>query len=1163
MRFGILGPLEVVGDGGSRVELGARRQRAVLATLLVHLNEVVSLDHLIDDVWGETPPHAATASLQAYVSNLRRALEPERARRTPARILVTEPPGYALRVDPDDVDACRFERDAGQGRAALAAGDARGALDSLDGALEQWRGDALAEFAYDAFATAEISRLDELRARVEEDRVDALLAMGDNAGACVDLDRLITRHPLRERLRTLQMLALYRSGRQAESLWAYDHARALLAEELGLDPGPELEQLRHQILTHDPSLQTGTSAISVAAPPVEPEPHATAPSARPTSTFVGRETTLGHLRDALDEAVAGTSRIVLIGGEAGIGKSRLASELVARAQAAGVLVAWGRCHDDEGAPPLWPWVQVLRGLGATANDVPDHVRPALAAMLPELGEPGITMLDVDAARFRLYDAVRELIERSAAAQPALVVLEDIHWADVTSLRLLRFFAVELRTASLMIVATFRDPEPFAADPTVEAITDVLAEPNVAHTTLAGLSSQDVAELIRDDTDADDASREIADEIHRRTDGNPFFVTELVRLLTSERRVSRDAAASDIPTAVGDVIRRRIRRLPDDVQTVLGVASVIGREFDVDVLRRSCGLDTDTTLDVLELALLTRIVIAPDGGRYRFAHALVSETLYADLNPVRRARLHARVGEAIESAFESDLEPRVSQLAHHFGRARAGPRAAEYARRAANQAEQRLAFDDAIAHWQSTLAALDLDGAPRPAERAEILLHLAGAMRRAGDEAGGSAVNDEALAVSERSGDLILLAEAALAYGEIGLWQVRPYGTVDDRVVTAISRALAGTDDGDSALRARLLVGLAVALYYDEEQRQRGEALAREGAAMARRLGDPRLLTETLVELVVMLDASPDLPQQLAMAEELAELEGPDIPIEVGTTARMRRARLRLASGDASRLRADIDRAATEAQIDRQPLVQMWATWAQTTVAFLGGRLTEAESLADAAFELHQRVGIWGATETYGLHMMLIWREQGRMVEMAPFVEPILKDTVHPGAPKMLGIFAIERGAIDEIAAILGPDPLPQVHDFTWLAELCVTAELTAAAHLPCAADLYRTLLPFQDRVVTMDGTFFCMGAASRYLGLLAGVLNRSHDAVMHLERAVEIDDRVGAIPWSVRSRWHLSRTLREHDPRRAREVLIEAHRTATDHDLAALQAMTGTALDDV
>ncbi len=866
------------------------------------------------------------------------------------------------------------------------------------------------------------------------------------------------------------------------------------------------------------------------------------------------------MRDILDDAASGTSRIVLIGGEIGIGKTRITEELVAGAPAAGARPAWGNCHDDQATPPLWPWVQILRSLGVTSMPLPEHERGVLATLLPELGEPGPVVLDVDAARFRLFDTVRHAIERAAAAKPLLVVIEDVHWADITSLRLLKFLAVELRNSPVLIVATHRDPDPDST-PTSPALADLLAQPRTERLLLTGLSPAEVAQLIRQDSDTPTADGVLAAEIHRRTDGNPFFVTELARLLRSERGPAAATVAGDIPVAVGDVIRRRIGRLPDDVQIVLGVASVIGAQLDVDVLRRACGLDEETTLDVLEVALVARILVGPDGGPYRFAHTLVAETIYADLNPVRRSRLHARVAEAIEATFVDDLEPRVAELANHYGRARRGAPAVDYAIRAAQQAEQRMAFDDATTHWRAAVAALELDGAPDADRLTRLLLDTAAAIRRAGDQAGGLAVNDTALAAAERSGNIALLAEAALAYGEIGLWQVRPYGIIDERVVAAMTRALDALDTADTPLRARLLVGLAVALYYDESARERGEQFAHQAVTMARRIGDQRLLAETLVELVVMLDASPDLPRQLALADELSDLQGRDIPVAVGTTARMRLARLRLANADTTHLRGDIEQVSAEADHDRQPLIQMWATWARTTVAFLDGRLDEAASHAETAFERHQQLGIWGATETYGLHMMLIWREQGRMAEMAPFVEPILRETLHPSAPKMLGIFAIERGATHEIPAILGPDPIPHLHDFTWLADVCVTAELAAAAHLPCAAQLYETLLPYGERIVTMDGTFLCLGSARRYLGLLAASLGRIPDAIAHLERAVQIDDQANAIPSATRSRWHLANIVRDSDPRRANDLLATAHQTATQHRLASLTTLTQNAMN--
>ena len=1127
MDFRILGPFEVIDPDGCRVDLGAPRQRAVLAVLLVLLNQVVSIDRLIDELWGETPPGAATASLQAYVSNLRRVLEPGRMPRTPAKIVVTEAPGYALRVAPDQVDAYRFERLAAEAHRALQSGDASGALRTLDAALTLWRGPAYAEFTYQPFATHEISRLHELRAAAEEDRVESRLLIGDGPGALAALGPLIASSPLRERLRALKMRVLYRSGRQAEALRTYDEARRLLAEELGLEPGRELQLLHRQMLEQDPALDAAPHFAPAAPVTTTPAPPPPAAARRPV--FIGRADALNRLRAAMGEAVAGRTRMVLVEGEPGIGKSRLAAELADLARQAGIPTCWGRCHDDEGAPPLWPWVQVLRTLGVGDLQGP-HARSVLAALLPELGPAIHDDLAADAARFRLYDVVREAIEGAVAERPAVLVLDDVHWADVSSLRLLRFLAVELRDAAVLVVVTFRDTEEATKTAFGDTLVDVARRPDAERLRLTGLSEHDVADLLRLMTSIpDDAVAATAADVHERTSGNPFFITELVRLMESERRWDAPGGAVDVPVAVSDVIRRRVRRLPDDVQTVLGVAAVVGRRFELDILALACGLDAERTLEVLEAALVTRLVVEEKPARYRFAHALVTETLHHDLAPSRRARLHGRVAAAIESTAAADLAPHYSELAHHYANATsvASERALAYARLAAEQATSRLAYDEAVEQWRAALSALDRSGGAPPAVRARLLLELAAAERSAGNLAAGSAVNDEALAVARRTNDPTLMADAALAFGEVGLWQVSRYGTVDEHVVDVIDRALRGLGGGDSDLRVRLLTGLAVALYYRDDERERGLALVREAAAMARRLHEPGLLATSLVELLVMLDTQPDQTDQLAAAAELAALTPLELPREAASGAVLRLARIALASGDASTLERDVDAFARRARAARHPDELLWATWAQVTIAFLQDRPNDAERLAGEAFNLHQGVGIWGAHETYASHIVLIWREQGRLTEVAPLVEPLLARSVHPSAAKLRATIAIERAAPEEVAGLLGSDPMPRSRDFTWLVDMCVTAELAAAARLPCRQELYETLLPFRDRVVTMDATFICMGAASYHLGMLAASLGRHDDARGHLEHAIALNEAIGAIPWSRRAHRYLESVLAE------------------------------------
>jgi DNA-binding SARP family transcriptional activator len=1122
--FRVLGPLEVVDAGGTRINLGAPLQRAVLAVLLAHVNAVVSIDRLIDELWGETPPNAATASLQAYVSNLRRALEPDRPPRTPATVLVTEAPGYLLRVSPTQVDAMRFEDLATAGGRAIERGDGIEALTLLDRGLALWRGDAYAEFAYGSFAAAAVSHLDELRASAEEDRVEAKLLVADESGALAALSRLVAIYPLRERLRALQMRALYGAGRQAEALRAFDEARRLLADELGVEPGPELQALHRRVLAQDPTLDNAMA--SVRPRPAERAEARVREAVTRRPSFVGRDDAIARLEHAVEDAIAGRSRIVLVEGEPGIGKTSLVNELTARVADSGIDVCWGRCHDDEGAPALWPWVQVVRGLGVDVEALPERLHSVLATLVPELGVTADAELVPDAARFRLYDAVRETLERCAAHRPRMIVLDDLHWADLSSLRLLRFLAVELRDCAVVVVATFRNTEDIPTGDLGATLTDIIRQPDVERLLLRGLEPHDIASMVGLATGlAGDALDDVATSLHQRTNGNPFFATELLRLMQSEGRVET-AAVVDVPATVSDVIRRRISRLPDELQTVLGVAAVIGRQFDLDVLAVACGLDAERTLEVLDAALATRIVVWSTASRYEFTHALVSEALYLELSPTRRARLHGRVAAAIESTWAEDPEPHYHELAYHFanGPGSVSGDAVKYARLTADQAAQRFAFDEVVVQRQAALDALERVPGVTPSERARALLELADAHRRAGNLAASSTVHDRALAIAQRSADSSLLAETALAYGEVGLWQVRRYGTVDEHVVSTISAALARLDESDSPLRARLLSGLAVALYYREGDRERGLALVREAARMARRVGDIGILATSLVELIVMLDAVADQSEQLAAAAELQRLPAADLHPEAASAAVTRVARVTLAAGDASTFERDIEDFARHAAARRHPDEQLWATWARATIAFLGDRLDDAERLAGEAFALHQQLGIWGAYETYALHMVLIWREQNRLTDVEPLVEPFLTQSVHPSASKLRGVFALARGAIDEIPRLLDEDPVPRSRDFTWLADMCITAELAAAARLPCRGELYETLVPFAGRVVTMDATFICLGAVDHYLALLAHSLELEDRAVRHFARATTTNDHIGAVPWSRRTRAAAQRT---------------------------------------
>ncbi|WP_167759191.1 BTAD domain-containing putative transcriptional regulator, partial [Blastococcus sp. TF02A_35] len=634
----VLGPLQVT-VGGGPAALGGPRQRSVLARLVVAGGHVVSTDRIVDDLWEGEPPPKALASLQVHVSHLRRALEPGRRTRSAAAVLVSRPPGYALQLPREAVDAWRFEDLLTAAQAEADAGTRRGLLDR---ALGCWSGPAYAEVADTSWAAPEVARLEELRLVALEARAEADLELG-RAGAVVpQLERLLHDHPGRERPVRLLALALYRSGRQGDALAVLRRARAHLAEELGVDPGRELRELEAALLDHDPSLD--------ARPSPAPAPTRAAPPPAP-AVSLGRTAELDQL---LALARGSGARVAWVDGEPGAGKTTLVDAAASALRERGWQVAWGRCPEVEGAPPAWPWHEVLGGL-------------------PEAESP-----------FWLARAVADRLATTTRERPLLVVLDDVHRADGLTLQLLRQVVGELSGTPVLVLATFRSTEGGDA---LAATRAALTAASAAHLSLGGLDEAGVARIARDS--GLEPTGDVVALLRERTGGNPLFVRELSRLIVSEGAA---AGRTTVPAGVRDVLRRRVERLPAPAVTALRQAAVLGRDVDVDLLAAVVGRDPDELLDALETAVLAGLLDEPAPGQVRFSHALVRDTLYEDLPLMRRARVHSA---ALRALRERGAD--ATALAHHAVAA-AGPSTAAdavpYVVAAAREAEQLGAHADA-------------------------------------------------------------------------------------------------------------------------------------------------------------------------------------------------------------------------------------------------------------------------------------------------------------------------------------------------------------------------------------------------------------------------------------------------------------------------------------
>ncbi|MFW3169790.1 BTAD domain-containing putative transcriptional regulator [Geodermatophilus sp. CPCC 206100] len=1074
MRYRVLGPLEVTGPDGRLLDVGGAKPRALLTLLLAEPGRVVAVDRIVTTLWGDEPPPTVTGTLQAHVSHLRRVLEPDRGPRQAPTVLLTRPPGYLLQVGPADLDSLRFAQLVDDGDRAVASGDPARGIPLLDRALGLWRGQPLAELGDTPTAATDRLRLTELHVRARERRCDALLAVGRADSAVADLQHLVAEHPLRERLWARLVTALYAADRQADALDALRRCTELLRDELGIDPGPELRDLERAVLRQDPRLtdRVPRPVLSVVPPPAPPA--AVSPGAE---ALVGRQAELGHLRTVAEQVGAGRPAVVVLGGEAGIGKTRLAEAAADAGRAAGWAVAWSRCADDAGAPALWPWTQVLEQLGQ------EQLAP------PAEDAAG----DADAARFRLFQDLRARLA-AAATRPVLVVLDDLQGADTTSVQLLSLLARHLPRVPLLIVVTVRT----VGEDLPEAVSDCLArlnrEPAASRLRLEGLAADDVAALIAGQLGSV-GDRSLASAVHDRTAGNPFFVVELARWMVGAHDLHLDRVP--VPPSVGEVLRTRLARLPAGTREVLELAALAGRDVPLDLLE-AAGTPAEEALAALDTAMAFGLVVE---GRqpwtWRFTHALVQEVLHDDLPRLRRARLHARLAAALERRVAGGRpdDTLVERLAHHFVEAVpvAGPGPAlRYSTAAAQAARDRLASGEAAAHVRRALALLDPAEPGAARTRHDLLTTLGNDLLRSGQHTEAREVVGEAIAVARELGDRRCLLESAAVWGSPTLWNWRPHGVVDHEMVGLLEDLLDHADDiapdaspeERARLTARLLGTLGVELAFSEDL-DKGPRHAERAVQLAREVGDPELLGRTLNNHSLAVWGRPGAAEQrLAATDEALALVGRGLPRRTEFYARLHRAAIRLHLADLRGFEADLDAGRRLAISLSGPEVRPHVLWQQAGAAWLRGDAVRAEELTTEAYELYRKVTPHAA-HAFAAHQFTLRRGDHRLPEAIDLLVQT-GDEGNPLLQLMAVLAAAESGDLTEARRLRKRWGRTQVRD--WASDVATLLQAEVAVQIGDEPEIEAAtgqLHPFRGRQAVLGTPAFSLGAYDELLGRIA------------------------------------------------------------------------------
>lgn len=1040
LTVGVLGPLLVRVDG-KPVVISSARERAVIEALALRPGAPTRVETLVDAIWGEDPPPNARKVVQTYVARLRKVLPPG--------AIVSAPDGYRLDVSGRDaVDAQWFED--------LVGGAPRHSAARIRDGLDLWRGEPYESLADVASVIGVRARLVELRRTAEEDELDALLARGEHARVVAQAEVAVAAEPLRERRWGQLMIALFRCGRQADALRAFQRCRDTLVDTLGIDPGPDLQEIERAVLAHDARLQppAPTAAGRGQSLPLVLDEVARRP-------IVGRVSEIAELQARWTSVRDGDRATVVLVGEAGAGKTRISAAFGEAVIDDGGQVLYGRCS-PELAMPYQPFAEAL---GVAIGE--------RSAKRDEGSEPLAVF----------HDVVGRLAAMAASA-PLLVVVEDLHWATPPTRRLLRHLAAAPELKRVLLLATSR-----AAN---DADLGELA--TASRMTLGALGVEDIAALVALQSPED---VEESATLHDLAGGNPFLVEQLLLDRAAARR-----GGSAHASRANDVVALRVQRLSDQARAVLELSALVGLDFAVDTVARASVGDVDAVLSALEEAETNALIVPVGLGRFTFCHALVRSVLLSSMPATRRMRHHRDLAVALESGPAAFRDP--AALARHYtgcaplGHAR---EAVTHNRTAGDIARRRAASEEAASFYGEALDALELLDVVDESARCELLIAKGEVLRRIGDESGQNLI-DEAIDWARSHRDGRRFATVVFAMNRFGLTTDVTGAT---EMVRLVEEAIDLLGDEEPAVRARLLAVLAAELTYLLDTERRVEASA-NALALARQLDDDEVLARVLVGCVTGWAAPEDLDGRFEKASELLALAERLDADELLIRGHREVALAALEAGHLETYRAGFAVVRDLTTRLRDLTFQWELGYMEAADLHLVGDLDGAERTARRAAEVGRRAGINPGSVAIVLTSLLgvVHLDQGRLAEDIADVRA-LADLV-PTSPfsYFLPMLELEAGDRDAAAATLAAlatndfEEIPRRQ--TWPLSLAMVGEAAAElGNITVSTLVHDKLAPLSGRFVA--GESFRYTPVDRILGRLCLTLGRIDDAARHLRAA--------------------------------------------------------------